>query len=176
MVNYQNGKIYKIEDVGGNMCYIGSTTKQHLAQRMAEHRKVYTCYKNGKTNNYTVFDIFDIYGVENCRIVLIELCPCDTKDELTSREAHFIKTVECVNKMIPDRTKAEYGKKRYEENKEEMKLYSKQQREKNKDTIQAKKSLVIDCSCGKTYTFGHRTTHFNSKYHLKNVVNEALEV
>ena len=30
MVNYQNGKIYKVEDLGGNMCYIGSTTKDFL--------------------------------------------------------------------------------------------------------------------------------------------------
>ena len=125
MVNYQNGKIYKIEDVGGNMCYIGSTTKDFLSKRMAEHRTVYTCYKNGKANNFTVFNIFDKYGVENCRIVLIELFPCDTKDELTGRESHYIRTVECVNKMIPDRTRAEYGKKRYEENKDALLAYKK---------------------------------------------------
>ena len=176
MVNYQNGKIYKIEDVGGNMCYIGSTTKDFLSKRMAEHRNVYTCYKNGKNGKFTVFNIFEKYGVENCRIVLIELFPCDTKDELTGRESHYIRTVECVNKMIPDRTKAEYRKKQYEENKDAEKIYSKQQREKNKDTIQAKKSTVIDCLCGKTYTFGHRTTHFKSKYHLKNLKNEPLDV
>ena len=35
---YQNGKIYKITDVGYNNCYIGSTTES-LSQRMARHRK-----------------------------------------------------------------------------------------------------------------------------------------
>ena len=71
MVNYQNGKIYKIEDVGGNMCYIGSTTKEHLAQRMAEHRKGFRHWqKTGNGGNYTAFQIFEKYGVENCRIIL----------------------------------------------------------------------------------------------------------
>ena len=40
----------------------------------------------------------------------------------------------------------------------------------------SEKSAVIDCLCGKTYTFGHRTTHFKSKYHLKNLKNEPLDV
>ena len=34
---YQNGKIYKITDVGYNKCYIGSTT-EGLSTRMARHR------------------------------------------------------------------------------------------------------------------------------------------
>ena len=42
---------------------------------------------NTKTK-YSVFDIFEAYGIENCRIVLVELCPCDTKDELIKIEAH----------------------------------------------------------------------------------------
>ena len=90
MVNYQNGKIYKIEDVGGNMCYIGSTTKEHLAQRMAEHRSNFKCYQKGTYHKLTIYTIFETYGVENCRIVLVELCPCDIKDELIKRESHYI--------------------------------------------------------------------------------------
>ena len=171
MVNYQNGKVYKIEDMNGEMCYIGSTTKDMLCKRMTEHRKMYKCFKNGKTNNFTVFDIFEKYGVEQCRIVLIELCPCDTKDELTSRESHYIRTMECVNKMIPDRTKSEYNKHRYEEKKEDILARQKSHRITNKDSIQAKKSEVIACSCGKTYTFGHRTTHFKTKYHIEHMVD-----
>ncbi len=45
MVNYQNGKIYKIQDIGGNMCYIGSTTKDFLSKRMVEHRSAYKNWK-----------------------------------------------------------------------------------------------------------------------------------
>ena len=100
MVNYQNGKIYKIEDVGGNMCYIGSTTKDFLSKRMSEHRSKYRYWQLDHTKTkYSVFDIFEAYGIENCRIVLVELCACDTKDELIKSEAHYIRTMNCVNKI-----------------------------------------------------------------------------
>jgi hypothetical protein len=56
-----------------------------------------------------VFSIFEAYGVDNWRIVLVEVCPCGTKDELMSREAHFITTVDCVNKVIIRRTKAQWA-------------------------------------------------------------------
>jgi len=108
MVNYNNGKIYKIEDLAGEMCYIGSTTKSRLCQRMVQHRAMYNQWKSGKGDKYTVFDIFEKYGIDNCRIVLVETYPCESKDELTSREAHFIKTLQCVNKVIPMRTRLQY--------------------------------------------------------------------
>ena len=41
MVNYNNGKIYKIEpivDHDEGDIYIGSTTKQYLSMRMDKHR------------------------------------------------------------------------------------------------------------------------------------------
>eukprot|EP00952_Eustigmatos_sp_NYUAD-ZCMA_P009908 40808-Eustigmatos_ZCMA.PRE.1 len=41
-------------------------------------------------------------------IVLIEDFPCDNKEQLHARERHYIETLECVNKVIPNRTSAEY--------------------------------------------------------------------
>ena len=41
MVNYSNGKVYKIEPISGGEegdVYIGSTTKRYLSQRMNTHR------------------------------------------------------------------------------------------------------------------------------------------
>ena len=162
MVNYQNGKIYKMEDVGGNMCYIGSTTKDFLSKRMSEHRSKYRYWKSDpKNSKFTVFDIFDTYGIENCRIVLIELLPCDSKDELHARESHYIRTVECVNKIIPNRTKAEYSKKRYKE---------------NKVKIQAKQAAVVECECGKTFTRAHKRRHIKSTHHIDYIANIPLNV
>ncbi len=146
MTNYQNGKIYKIEDVGGNLCYIGSTTKLYLSHRMATHRGDYRQWLAGKGNKITVMDIFEKYGVENCKIVLIELYPCDSKDELHKREAHYITTTECVNKNIPGRTLAEYN-------------------QDNKERIQAHKSEIIDCECGNSYTRGHISQHMKGNKH-----------
>ena len=54
MVNYANGKIYKIEsiinieDIEEPLIYIGSTTKNYLSQRMDEHRSNYKMWKIGK--------------------------------------------------------------------------------------------------------------------------------
>ena len=44
---YQNGKIYKIEDVCGNISYVGSTTKELLCHRMADHRAKFESFQNG---------------------------------------------------------------------------------------------------------------------------------
>ena len=49
-------------------------------------------------------------GVENCKIHLILLYPCNSKDELLAKEAEYIRTLNCVNKVIPNRTKQEYDK------------------------------------------------------------------
>ncbi len=176
MVNYQNGKIYKIEDVAGNMCYIGSTTKDFLSKRMVEHRVAYKRWIHGKQRNITAFTIFETYGLENCRIVLVELCPCDSKDELLKREAYFIRTLECVNKVVPDRTKAEYAKKHYEEHKEEKHAYDKQYLKKNKEIMYAKKAAVVECECGKRFTHGSKSRHMRLKHHLDYMANIPLNV
>ena len=69
MVNYSNGKIYKIESHLGDKIYIGSTTKEYLSQRMDNHRGHYKVWKNGQGNKTTSFELFDEYGIENCKIV-----------------------------------------------------------------------------------------------------------
>ena len=51
MVNYSNGKIYKIEPIcehNEDDIYIGSTTKQYLSQRMDKHRSDYKRWQQGK--------------------------------------------------------------------------------------------------------------------------------
>ncbi len=137
MVNYQKGKIYKVESHQGDKIYNGSTTKDYLCQRMDLHRSQYKRYKDGKTNGYvSVHEIFDEYGIENCNIILIESYPCNTSDELHSREAHHIKLLKCVNKNIPGRSKLQYY--HDNKNKESMIEYKKKYYEANKDILNAK--------------------------------------
>ena len=112
MVNYDNGKIYMIEPIcehdEGDI-YIGSTTKEYLSQRFVAHKKNYKRYKSGKPRQFmTSFIIFEKYGIDNCRITLIEEVSCQTKDELMAKEAQYIRTLKCVNKCIPNRSKAQY--------------------------------------------------------------------
>ena len=55
------------------------------------------------------YDLFIEYGVENCKIELIEYYKCDTLQELRKREGEHIRNNECVNKNIAGRTKKEYN-------------------------------------------------------------------
>ena len=127
---YQNGKIYKITDIGYNKCYIGSTTEE-LNQRMARHRTDYKRFLNGKNRHTRSYDIFDEYGVENCKIELVEYFKCDTLQQLQRKEGEHIKNTECVNKNIAGRTIKEWWK----DNKNKMQLYQKEYYKANKNKI-----------------------------------------
>ncbi len=176
MVNYNNGKIYKIEDMNGEMCYIGSTTKKNLSQRMAEHRRGYQCWKAGTQAYSTAYSIFDKHGLYNCRIFLMELVPCETKDVLTSREGHYIISINCVNKVIPDRHPREGQKAYYEKNKEDILVKLKIYRDANKETRYAKQKEVIDCACGFTYTNQNKLRHMMTTKHLDALSNQTLTI
>ena len=111
MVNYGNGKIYKIEPIVEHEeeeIYIGSTTKQYLSQRMGTHRESYKKWLKTNTSKCMSFSLFDKYGAENCTIVLLEAINASSKDELLAREKHFIQSLKCVNKYIPLRSNKEY--------------------------------------------------------------------
>ena len=127
---YAKGKIYKIVDIGYNECYYGSSYNT-LCKRMDGHRKDYKKYKNGKYHYVTSFSLFDKYGVENCKIELVELYPCGSKAELEAREGYYIKENVCVNKRIPCRTKKEYN----EDNKEHLSEKKRQWGEDNKEHL-----------------------------------------
>jgi len=131
MVNYNNSKIYKIESHLGDKVYIGSTTKEYLSQRMDAHRCGFKRWKNGKTHYLTAFIIFDEYGLENCKIILLEALICNTKDELHAREAHYIKTMNCINKNIPNRIAKQYKK----DNKDKISEQGKTYRDDNKESL-----------------------------------------
>jgi len=100
-IDYSKSKVYKIYcPTEPSLCYIGSTTKQYLSQRMDGHRSKYkTCKKS--TTSYL---IFDKYGIENCIIELIELYPCFTVEELRKREGYYIQNNNCVNINVPTST------------------------------------------------------------------------
>ena len=159
-MNYKNGKIYKIESHLGDKIYIGSTTKQYLSQRFFAHRSDFKTWLNGKRpRRVNSFILFEEYGTENCEIVLIESFPCNSKDELHSREAHYIKTMACVNKAIPNRTQEEYKI----DNIERLKVRDKDYREANKE----RRGMKIQCACGNVYSYNDKSRHFKCKKHIK---------
>jgi hypothetical protein len=127
MPNYNNSKIYKIWSTQTDDIYIGSTT-QPLSKRIGDHRSKSKGYQNGKYHYVTSFKILD-YG--DAKIELIEKVNCKCKEELTAREGHYIRTLECVNKYIPGRNLKQH----YQDNKEKILQQNKQYRQDNKDKI-----------------------------------------
>jgi hypothetical protein len=104
MPNYQEGKIYKIySHINPDKCYVGSTCVK-LCERIRGHRYDFNSKKKGLITSFLLFEEF---GVENCVIELIENYPCKSKEELNAREGYWIKTLNCVNKVIMGITKKE---------------------------------------------------------------------
>jgi hypothetical protein len=132
-MDYKNGKIYKITDIAYTKMYIGSTC-QPLSKRFSNHKRDYKNWKNGKRGKVTSYDLFDEFGIENCKIELIENCECNCKDELQKKEGEHIKNNDCVNKYIAGRTNKEYK----EANRDEIKIKGKEYREANRDKIKNK--------------------------------------
>tara|TARA_R110002153_G_scaffold273139_1_gene443171 strand:+ start:5613 stop:6371 length:759 start_codon:yes stop_codon:yes gene_type:complete len=128
MVNYSNGKIYKIWSVQTDEIYVGSTT-QALAMRLAKHRSKHKIYNQRQAGSrITSFKILD-YG--DAKIELIENFKCSSREELMAREGYYIRKLNCVNKRIMGRTKKQYSI----DNKEKIKQYRKQHYEDNKEKI-----------------------------------------
>lgn len=100
---YQRGKIYKIVCNKTGKAYVGSTCENRLCSRINKHRD---CYKRYLKGTYHYVSSFDVFENDDYDIVLIESYPCNSKDELHSRERHWIETTDkCVNRSraISDR-------------------------------------------------------------------------
>ena len=116
MPNYQEGKIYKIQNTINDDIYVGSTTLK-LCERMRDHRK---CVNNEAKQHLLIYKAFREHGIEHFFIELIEKCPCNDKDELRKKEGEYIRELKpSLNIRIAGRTKNEYR----EDNREYMKEY-----------------------------------------------------
>lgn len=145
MVNYGNGKIYKIIDENSNIMYIGSTT-QSLCRRYSTHEK--------KAINH--------------KIILIENYSCNNREELCMREQQIIEQNNNLLNIRKAYSSEEENKKQriewYNNNKERVKEtqkkykqnniekinqyqqeYQKKYKEQNKTELYKKASEKINC-------------------------------
>ena len=152
MLNYQLGKIYKIECNVTGKVYIGSTCEPTLARRLTKHVGNYRCYLKG---TYLYVSSFDILQNEDYDIVLIESYPCNSKDELHARERYWTNNIDCINKIKGQGMLNELGRKEYQ----------KQYREKNIDIYHAKYNEKHNCVCGNCYTYANKQRHIRSAKH-----------
>lgn len=142
LVDYKNGKIYKIINDENEDVYYGSTI-QTLKERFESHKNDYKVYLNGK---YDYVTSFEIVKYSSCKIILVENFPCKSRYELEVRERYYIEKYKCVNKIVPTRTCKEWKndnkdilkekrKQNYQENKEKIREEAKQYRLENKEKI-----------------------------------------
>jgi hypothetical protein len=156
-INYQLGKIYKIESSSG-LIYIGSTCEPTLARRLSNHKRGFNIWKGGNKNKYiTSYRLFE-EDEEKINIYLIENYPCNTKDELHKREGEIIKSINCVNKYIPGRSEKQWK----DDNKIRISDIGKIYREKNALKLTQKNI----CECGGTYQTTHKSAHTKTKKHI----------
>ena len=170
MPNYQLGKIYKIISQETEKIYIGSTSLKYLSERFAHHRCTF--------NNQLIHKISsaEILKFNDAKIILIETFPCNSKDELNSREQFWIDHPDykhlCVNilKAYIGSDKKQYYKEQKhanhilnrEENLKKFALY----RKENKDKIQEKQKETYQCECGKVLTKAKKTRHVKTMSHI----------
>ena len=142
MPDYSKGKIYKLVSNQTTDVYYGSTC-QPLCVRMGGHR---SDFKRGQQ-----ITAKKLLQFNDCQIILIEKFPCDSKEELLSRERFYIENNKCVNKYIPMGTVTEwkenhpeYTKEYYSANKEKIMNRSKEYYHTNKDGISEKRKEKYD--------------------------------
>jgi len=149
MVNYNQGKIYKLccKNVNVKEIYIGSTCNE-LKVRKYNHKTKCNNEKS-KCYNYNVYQYIRANGgFENWDIVLVEEYNCNDKMELHQRERYYIELLQAsLNSYIPNRSQKEYKqdnkdkfkeyKKKYE-NTDKRKEHKKQYYEDNKEKYKEK--------------------------------------
>lgn len=149
MVNYTNSKIYQIMNITNTKRYIGATTLPHLSQRFQQHKMAYKYWKQHNQGYYTSFTLFEEFGIENCIIELLETFSCETKDQLNKKEGEYIRNLDCVNRVIPQRTQSEH----YIDNRQEIRTYANEQ--------------MICEYCNKSYKRCNKVHHEKTKYCMR---------
>jgi hypothetical protein len=145
------GRIYKIEPKCEECemadVYFGATCR-NIDVRYKEHIKKYLAYKKGNPKFVSSYTIFDKYGTENCRIVMIEEVVYENIMELRMLENNYIVNNLCVNQRdsVMDLQKR----------KEMKKLYFK-----------TWKGIKHECDCGGRYTNKHKSQHLKSRKHIR---------
>ena len=104
MNRYENGKIYMITDIAMTKKYIGSTTES-LKKRFERHKSKYPQYLRGDADNTRSYWLFDEFGVENCKILLIKNFPCSSKEELEREEGNVIRESESTKRLLVEQEK-----------------------------------------------------------------------
>ena len=182
--DYKNAKIYKILNTIDDDVYVGSTC-QPLSKRMAKHRES----MNDKTKihgNMKIYQKMRELGKEHFYIELVEECPCDNLEQLRAREGHHIRQIGTLNKLVAGRSKQEFDKLYYQNNKDKVSETNNKWKESHPEKVKEMKAkwyqehkeemlekfkqkyeegVRVKCRCGGKYVSHNRNAHFKTKLH-----------
>ena len=184
MPDYNKSVIYKIYDNTNSNVYYGSTCNV-LKTRMSQHK----CAAKSKGDCVSKQIILN----GNYSYSAVENYPCNSRQELHTRERYWIENFDCINKQVPGRTikewqqdnkeklkkqKAEWQqdnkeklKKRQKEyrtmNKTKLKQYRTEYITKNKEQIKKRSATKIACECGSHIRRSDMADHRKTAKHAK---------
>ncbi len=166
MVDFRQGKIYKLTCADPDYVYYGSTVL-NLNHRLAIHAVHYNNIVRGVAGigRITSMILYEKGGVE---IVLVENFPCNSAMELAQREGWYIANNPCVNKRKAGvnvaANYAEYFKNYRAENRQKINNNQRIYYQNNKENINAKRSEKVPCNkCGKNITKSNMLTHLKNQ-------------
>ena len=154
---YQQGKIYKIVCNITNEIYYGST-KETLKERLRLHILCRNCMS------------INIIDRGDYKIELIKDYPCNSKKELEEEESKYIRENECINIIIPNRTKKEWTK----ENRKKINNQVKERYKIFQQEILEKAKERITCECGSILRKADIARHRRSKKHIKFLEEKSM--
>jgi hypothetical protein len=173
----RTGRVYRIVAIEGPEVYVGSTLLA-TRDRFIQHKGQYKRWKNGKSNGCSVYELFDKYGVDNCRMILIKEYEVEDRQHLEVYETLWVKKMKAINKYEPcgGLLLKQYKKQYCEANKEKNKQYReansnklKEQKrryyEANKEKILEQKKQIITCECGAELRYNNIPEHRKTKTH-----------
>lgn len=170
------GRIYKIIVSCSNEIYIGSTIQECRA-RWQEHKSHYKLWKNGgKMKKVMVFELFEKWEVENCKIILIKEYEIVDRKHLEMYEQLWINKLKPINKnnsfqikyLTQKKCHKEWYKKRVQEDPEYEKKQIKKRVEKNPNFYRRKKT----CECGLEMNMFSIPKHKKTKIHQERMTQK----
>jgi hypothetical protein len=159
MPDYSKGVIYMLEptiEYDKGDIYYGSTT-QPLYKRLFQHKSSFNCDRPCRPCKSIL--LFQKYGLESVKIILIKKFPCDDKKKLEAEEATYIRNNKCVNGLIPNRSLQEW----HEDNKPTIKEYQKEWHEKNKPKIKEQQKEYREANNTKITELNKRYRELNKE-------------
>jgi hypothetical protein len=184
--NYSKNVIYKLvcNDLNITNSYVGHTTD--FTRRKACHKSDCHNEKGEKYNLKVYKTIRENGGWDNYSMIEIEKFPCKDENEASAKEREWFERLNSgLNTQHPNRSRAEHYKSNREgisiqqrqykaDHKEEIAIQQRQHYEEHKEERATKRKKTFTCECGKTITWGEKTRHFKSKFHLQYIESIIL--